>query len=76
MIDTQDKHAVLDLLDAAIAAAASRNACLDQVEDRLAFSCKGRGPCPSCNVRRMAGTTAHPLDHVIPPLPVRPWGEE
>ncbi len=36
-------------------------------------SCKGRGLCPSCNVRRMAETAAHLVDHVIPPLPVRQW---
>jgi len=39
----------------------------------VAFSCKGRGLCPSCNVRRMAETAAHLVDHVIPPLPVRQW---
>ena len=40
----------------------------------LAFSCKGRGVCPSCNTRRMAEATAHLCDHVFPRLPVRPWG--
>jgi len=39
----------------------------------VAFSCKGRGLCPSCNARRMAETAAHLVDHVIPPLPVRQW---
>jgi hypothetical protein len=39
----------------------------------VAFSCKGRGVCPSCNVRRMAETAAHLVDHVFPPLPVRQW---
>jgi hypothetical protein len=39
----------------------------------LAFSCKGRGVCPSCSARRMAETTAHLVDHVLPPLPVRQW---
>jgi len=34
---------------------------------------KGRGVCPSCNGRRMAQTAAHLVDHVIPPVPVRPW---
>ena len=37
----------------------------------VAFSCKGRAVCPSCNARRMAETAAHLVDHVIPPLPVR-----
>ena len=39
----------------------------------VAFSCKGRGVCPSCNARRMVGTAAHLVDHVLPPLPVRQW---
>jgi hypothetical protein len=39
----------------------------------VAFSCKGRGVCPSCNGRHMAQTAAHLVDHVIPPLPVRQW---
>ncbi len=38
----------------------------------VAFSCKGRGVCPSCNARRMVETAAHLVDHVLPPLPVRP----
>ncbi len=40
----------------------------------IAFSCKGRGVCPSCNGRHMAQTAAHRVDHVIPPVPVRQWG--
>ena len=39
----------------------------------IAFSCKGRGVCPSCNTRRMAETAAHLTDHVFPRLPVRQW---
>ena len=39
----------------------------------VAFSCKGRGACPSCNAKRMAGTAAHLVDHVIPHVPVRQW---
>jgi len=39
----------------------------------IAFSCKGRGVCPSCNGRHMAQTAAHLVDHVIPPVPVRQW---
>lgn len=39
----------------------------------IAFSCKGRGVCPSCNTRRMAETAAHLSDHVFPRLPVRQW---
>ena len=39
----------------------------------IAFSCKGRGVCPSCNGRHMAQTAAHLVDHVIPTVPVRQW---
>jgi hypothetical protein len=39
----------------------------------VAFSCKGRGICPSCNARRMVEVAAHLTDHVLPPLPVRQW---
>jgi len=39
----------------------------------VAFSCKGRGVCPSCNGRQMAQTAAYLVDHVIPPVPVRQW---
>jgi hypothetical protein len=42
--------------------------------DRLvAFSCKGRGFCPSCGGRRMAARAAHLVDHVFPDVPVRQW---
>jgi hypothetical protein len=39
----------------------------------IAFSCKGRGVCPSCNTRRMDETAAHLVDHVFPQVPVRQW---
>lgn len=39
----------------------------------IAFSCKGRRVCPSCNTRRMVETAAHLTDHVFPRLPVRQW---
>ena len=39
----------------------------------VAYSCKGRGVCPSCNTRRMVETAAHLCDHVLPRLPVRQW---
>jgi len=52
----------------------ARARCPDCGHDFLvAFSCKGRGLCPSCNARRMAETAAHLVDHVFPPLPVRQW---
>ena len=39
----------------------------------IAFSCKGRGVCPSCSTRRMVETAAHLNDHVFPRLPARQW---
>ena len=52
----------------------ARARCGDSGHDFLvAFSCKGRGFCPSCNTRRMAETAAHLTDHVFPRLPVRQW---
>ena len=42
--------------------------------DRLvAFSCKGRGFCPSCGGRRMADTPAQLVDRILPEVPVRQW---
>jgi hypothetical protein len=39
--------------------------------DRLvAFSCKGRGFCPSGGGRRMADTATHLVDRVLPEVPV------
>ena len=52
----------------------ARARCTDCGEDFLiAFSCKARGVCPSCNTRRMVEIAAHLVDHVIPPVPVRQW---
>ena len=39
----------------------------------VAFSCKGRGFCPSCTGRRMASLAAHLVDDVFGGLPVRQW---
>ena len=48
--------------------------CQDCGDDRLvAFSCTGRGFCPSCTGRRMADTAAHLVDRVLPHVPVRQW---
>lgn len=48
--------------------------CGDYGHDKLvAFSCKRRGFRPSCGARRMAQTSAHLVDHVIPHVPVRQW---
>jgi hypothetical protein len=38
-----------------------------QQDDVVAFSCKGRGFCPSCGARRMADTAAWLVDRVLPP---------
>ena len=46
--------------------------CDDCGRERLvAFSCKGRGFCPSCGGRRMSDTAAHLVDRVFPEVPVR-----
>ncbi len=39
----------------------------------IAFSCKGRGLCPSCAGRRMSNTAAQVVDRIIPAVPVRQW---
>jgi Arc/MetJ family transcription regulator len=52
----------------------ARARCADCGHDFIvAYSCKGRGVCPSCTTRRMAETAAHLVDHVVPRLPVRQW---
>lgn len=52
----------------------ARARCDDCGHDYLvAFSCTGRGVCPSCTTRRMAEMAAHLCDHVFPRLPVRRW---
>ena len=42
-------------------------------DELVAFSCKGRGFCPSCGSRRMADLAAHLVDAVLPYAPVRQW---
>ena len=43
-------------------------------DDAVAFSCKGRGFCPSCGTRRMVDTAAFLVDRVLPSVaPVRQW---
>ena len=42
-------------------------------DELVAFSCKGRGFCPSCGARRMADLAAHLVDEVFPRVPVRQW---
>jgi hypothetical protein len=42
-------------------------------DELVAFSCKGRGFCPSCCGRRMADTAMHLADEVLPAVPIRQW---
>jgi hypothetical protein len=43
-------------------------------DEVVAFSCKGRGFCPSCGTRRVVDTAAFLVDKVIPDdAPVRQW---
>jgi hypothetical protein len=44
-----------------------------RAERLVAFSCKGRGFCPSCGGRRMTERAARLVDHVWPDAPVRQW---
>jgi hypothetical protein len=39
----------------------------------VAFSCKGRGFCPSCLGRKMAQTAAHLVEDVLPPVALKQW---
>ena len=40
----------------------------------VAHACKCRGACPSCSARRMCGSAAHLVDHVLPrDVRVRQW---
>ena len=40
----------------------------------MAFSCKGRGFCPSCLGRKMSATAAHLIEDVLPVgVPLRQW---
>ena len=42
-------------------------------EKLVAFSCKRRGFCPSCGVRRMTEISARLVDEVFPHKPLRQW---
>jgi hypothetical protein len=44
-----------------------------RAEHLVAFSCKRRGLCSSCNARRMFDTAAHLVDRVLPRIPIRQW---
>ena len=53
----------------------ARLRCQECGESRLvAFSCKGRGFCPSCMGRRMSATAANLIERVLPPQSgLRQW---
>jgi hypothetical protein len=52
----------------------ARLRCDARAETRLvAFSCKGRGCCPSCLGRKMSATAANLADYVMPKVPLRQW---
>ena len=42
-------------------------------EKLVAFSCKRRGFCPSCGVKRMVEISTHLVDEVFPHKPLRQW---
>ena len=44
-----------------------------RAEHLVAFSCKGRGICPSCTSRRMSDTAAALVDRVLPHCRYRQW---
>lgn len=44
-----------------------------RAERLVAFSCKGRGFCPSCGGRRMTAGAAPLVDDVLSDVPVRQW---
>ena len=46
-------------------------ACGDEL--LVAFSCKRRGVCPSCNARRAHDTAIHLVERVLPHVPFRQW---
>jgi hypothetical protein len=39
----------------------------------VAFSCKGRGVCPSCNAKRAHVTAMQWVERVLPHVPYRQW---
>ena len=39
----------------------------------VAFSCKGRGVCPSCNAKRAQVTAAHLVEQVLRHVPCQQW---
>ena len=52
----------------------ARLRCEDCSESLLvAFSCKGRGFCPSCMGRRMCATAANLIERVLPETGLRQW---
>jgi hypothetical protein len=67
--EVEKAMALMDRIETVCANPAAR----EELNRLVAFSCKRRGVCPSCNGRHMAQTAAHLVDHVLPPVPVRQW---
>ena len=44
-----------------------------QTERALAFSCKGRGLCPSCGARRMQDSVRNLVERILPESPIRQY---
>ena len=44
-----------------------------KAEQLVAFSCKKRGFCPSCGGKKVAETSSHLVDHIIPTVPIRQY---
>jgi hypothetical protein len=71
-LDIEEISDYLEKPDCILAHGFARAYCDECQHDFLiAYSCKCRGVCPSCNTRRMAETAAPLVDHVFPPLPMR-----
>ena len=51
----------------------ARARCKCGIDIIIAFSCKKRGVCPSCNTKHMIATATHIVEAVLPKLPIRQW---
>ncbi len=65
-----DEYLRCGLLDYGFIRAVCQSCGLDRL---VAFSCKGRGFCPSCLGRRMSDTAVWFTEHVIPTVQIRQW---
>ena len=51
----------------------ARARCVCGTDLIIAFSCKRRGFCPSCNTKHMIATATHFIESVLAKLPLRQW---